>query len=54
MTCRLQGTFLNTQRATSLVYLLTIHYHSHILGKAIDNLEGLRCGYLSLFLGESA
>ena len=33
--------------------LLAVHYHSHILNKAVDNLEGLRCGYPSLVQGES-
>ena len=33
--------------------LLTFHCHSHILEKATDDLEGLRCGYLSLVQGES-
>jgi hypothetical protein len=32
--------------------LLTIHYHSHVLEKAVDNLEGLRSGYPSLVQGE--
>ena len=35
------------------MYLLTFHYHSHILNKTVDDLEGLRCGYPSLVLGES-
>ena len=53
MPCRLQGRSINTQQATRLVYLLTFHYHSHILNKTVDDLEGLRCGYPSLVLGES-
>ena len=48
----LEGRILNTQWARSLVYLLTIHYHSHILDKAVDNLKGLRRGYPSLVQGE--
>ena len=35
------------------MYFLTVHYHFHILDKTIDDLEGLRRGYLSLVLGES-
>jgi hypothetical protein len=44
---------LNTNRVIGLVNLLTIHCHSHIMDKAADDLEGLRCGYPSLVLGES-
>src|ERR1019366_3774186 len=44
----------NTQhRETSLVDLLTVHHHPHILDKPVDNLEGLHCGHPSLVLGES-
>jgi hypothetical protein len=50
---RLKGRILNTQRATRLVYLLTVHHLFHILEKAVDDLEGLRRGYPSLVLGES-
>jgi len=35
------------------VELLTIHYHSHILDKTIDDLESLRYGDSSLVLCES-
>ena len=35
------------------MHLLTIHYHSHVLEKAADDLKGLRCGYPSLVKGES-
>ena len=35
------------------MYSLTIHYHSHILYKAVDDLERLRCSYPSLILSES-
>ena len=38
---------------TSLVDFLTVHHNPHILDKAIDNLERLRCGYPSLILCES-
>jgi hypothetical protein len=50
---RLKGKVLNIQCATSLVYLLTVHYLFHILEKAVDDLEGLCCGYPSLVDGES-
>ena len=53
MPFHLEGRIFNTQQASSLVYLLTVHYHSHILDKTVDDLEGLRCGYLSLILGKS-
>jgi hypothetical protein len=53
MPYRLEGRIFNTQQATSLVYFLTIHYHSHIPDKAVDDLEGLCCGYPSLVLSES-
>ena len=52
MPCRLEGGS-SAQRATSWVYLLTIHYHLHILDKTVNDLEGLCCGYPSLILGES-
>ena len=52
MPCRLDKKTLNTQRATNLVNLLTVHYHSYILDKAVDDLEGLRSGYPSLVQGE--
>ena len=52
MPCRLDKKTLNTQRATNLVNLLTVHYHSHILDKAVNDLEGLRSRYLSLVQGE--
>ena len=45
---------INTQRATSLEYLITIHYYPHILHKAVDDLEGLRRSHPCFFLGESA
>ena len=32
--------------------LLTVHPLPHILGKTVDNLEGLRCCHPSLILGE--
>ena len=35
------------------VYLLTVHYHFHILDKAVHDLEGLGCGNPSLIHGES-
>ena len=35
------------------MYMLTVHYHSHILNKAVDDLERLSCGYPSLVLGKS-
>ena len=44
---------LNAQRATSLVYLLTVHYLVHILEKAVDDLEGLCCSCQSFVVGES-
>ena len=53
MPCRLEERILNTQRATILRYLHTIHYYLHIMDKAVDDLEGLRCSYPSLVLGES-
>ena len=33
--------------------LLTVHRYPHNLGKAVDNIECLHCGYQSLILGES-
>ena len=39
---RLQGNILNTQRATSLLDLLTAHYHLRALNKTMDYLEDLR------------
>jgi hypothetical protein len=53
MSCRLEGRILNTHRATGLVCLLTVHFYPHILDKAVDDLEDLRCGYPRLGLGES-
>ena len=53
MPCRLEGKTLNTKRRESLVDLLTVHYHFHILNKAVDDLECLRCGDPSLVQGES-
>jgi hypothetical protein len=50
---RLKGRILNSQRATRLVYLLTVHYLFHILEKDVDDLQGLCCSYPSLVLGES-
>ena len=41
------------RRATSLAYLLTVHYLFHVLEKAMDDLEGLCCRYPSLVLAES-
>jgi hypothetical protein len=38
---------------TSLVDLLTVGDHPHILDKTMDNLQGLRSGQFRLFLGES-
>ena len=52
MPLRLEGRFLNTRQATSLVHLLTVHYPFHILEKAVDDLEGLYCRYPSLIHGE--
>jgi hypothetical protein len=44
----------NTQhRVTSSADLLTVHRLTHILGKTVNNLEGLRCSHPSLILGES-
>jgi hypothetical protein len=37
-------------RVMSLVNLLTVHLH--ILDKTVDDLQGLRCRYPSLILGE--
>jgi hypothetical protein len=53
MACRLDRRILNTLSATSLLNSLTVHYHSYILDKAVDDLEGLCCGYPSLVHGES-
>ena len=50
---RLKGRILSTQRATTLVYLLTVHHRFHNLEKAVDDLEGPWGGYLSLVLCES-
>ena len=44
---------LYTQRVTSLVDLLTVHYHPHILDKTVDYLECLRGGQFSFVLRES-
>ena len=43
----------NTQSAIYINNLLTVHYDSHILEEATDDLESLRCGYPSLVRGES-
>ena len=51
MLCRLEGR-LNSQRVTSLVLLLTIHDHLHILDQAVDHLQGLRGSHLGLLMGE--
>ena len=53
MPLRLKGRIINTQRATRLVHLLTVHYPFHILEKTVNNLEGLCCGYPSLVLSET-
>ena len=50
---RLQRDILNTQRATSLVDLLTVHYHLHILDKTMDDLEDLCYSLPSLVLRQS-
>jgi hypothetical protein len=50
---RLQGNILNTQRATSSVDLLTVHYHLHVLDKTMDDLEDLCYGLASLVLRQS-
>ena len=44
---------LNTGEAAGLGYLLTVHYNSHILEKAADDLESLCRGYPGLVQGES-
>jgi hypothetical protein len=44
---------LNTQRATSLVDLLTVHYHLHILDKPMNDLEDLCYRLPSLVLRQS-
>src|ERR1700679_2318134 len=44
---------LYTQRATSLVDLLTVHYHLHTLDKTMDDLEDLCYGLTSLVLRQS-
>jgi hypothetical protein len=51
MLCRLYGR-INSQRVTSLVLLLTIHYHLHIFDKTVDHLQSLRGGHLGLLMGE--
>jgi hypothetical protein len=53
MPLRLKGRIINTQRATRLVHLLTVHYPFHILEKTVNDLEGLCCRYPSLVLGET-
>jgi hypothetical protein len=45
---RLKGKILSTRWATSLVYLLTVHYRFHILHKTVDDLKRLGCGYPGL------
>src|SRR6266852_259691 len=47
------GKVLYTERSTSLVDLLTVHYHLHILDKTMDDLEDLCCGLPSLVLRQS-
>jgi hypothetical protein len=42
MPFHLERRILNTQQGTSLVYFLTVHYHSHVLDKTVDDLKGLR------------
>ena len=53
MPLHLKGRIINTRRATRLVHLLTVHYPFHILEKTVNDLEGLRCRYPSLVLGET-
>jgi len=48
MSFRLEGRILNDQREQSRLRLLT-----HILYKAMDDLENFRCSRPSLILGES-
>jgi hypothetical protein len=52
MLFRLEGRILRSQRVTSLVLLLTIHDHLHILEKTVDHLQSLRGGHLGLLMGE--
>jgi hypothetical protein len=44
---------LYTQRVTSLVDMLTVGDHPHILDKTMDNLKDLCSGQFRLVLGES-
>jgi hypothetical protein len=49
----MNDTLLYTQQVTSLVDLLTVGDHPHILEKTMDNLKGLCNGQFRLVLGES-
>lgn len=52
MACHLKVS--NTQhQGTSEGDLLTVHHHPHSLGKTVDNLNDLRCGYPGFILRES-
>ena len=51
--CRLGQTIVYTQRVTSLVDLLTVGDHPHILDKTMDNCKGLCKGQFRLLLSES-
>ena len=53
MPCHLQGKIFYTQRATSLVDLLTDHYHLNIPDKTVDDLEDLCYGLPSFVLRQS-
>ena len=52
MPCRLEGQMVNGQRFITQINSLTVYDHPHILEKAVDNLERLRCRRPSLVLGE--
>ncbi len=53
MLCRLGRKTVNRCRATSRMYLLTIHDHAHILDETVNYVECLTCGSPSLVLRES-
>ena len=44
---------LNSQWFKSQIYYLTVYEHHHVLEKAVNNLERLRCRHPGLVLGES-
>jgi hypothetical protein len=53
MPCRLEESIIQRGQNTCRMRLLTLHNHSHILDKTVDDLKSLRCGSASLIVRES-